>query len=412
MTYAEYRKACERRAQIRSQRDDIQATLAKENRSLTDEESRTIGLLRAEDDKLYMDCLGYEQEQRDQTLKAQRQQRNAVSADVALIQIIRSMSRGAGIPDEFAALRSNQSPQVLNIPYSGADLQLRGADPNIQQTAEVGPVTPISIREIIKELEPASIIGQLGLHIQSGIQGQWNYPVVGGGSADWADENEEAAYTKINLDKIAPSPHRLPCRIAISNQAIWQSAGAIRTLMINRMRELVVNRLNTTMLSLTAPSNDKTPKGPFLTVPTANIITVAGLLTTVTRQNLFDLRTQVNGKSNVPLRNPAFLINWATYAYLANLPLDKGSGRFVLDIATNTIDGVKTLVSNYVPDGYILYGNFGYEMLGQFGPMTMTVDSQSAAVASKEVTEVVINSRWDMMPAYKEAFGYIKYKLE
>ena len=136
------------------------------------------------------------------------------------------------------------------------------------------------------------------------------------------------------------------------------------------------------------------------------------MLTTVTRQNLFDLRTQVNGKSNVPLRNPAFLINWATYAYLANLPLDKGSGRFVLDIATNTIDGVKTLVSNYVPDGYILYGNFGYEMLGQFGPMTMTVDSQSAAVASKDVTEVVINSRWDMMPAYKEAFGYIKYNLK
>ena len=409
MTYQEYRKAIERRSEIRSQRDEIMAGIAKENRGLSDKENETISALRAEDDKLYMDCLKYEGEQRDNVLSVQRQQRTAVSADVALAQIIRGMGSGAGIPEEYAFMRSNDNPHLLNIPYSAADVQLRAADPNIQQTSEVGPITPISIREIIKELEPASIIGQLGLHIQSGIQGQWNYPVVGGGSADWAGENEEVAYTKINLDKIAPSPHRLPCRIAISNRAIWQSAGAIRTLIIARMRELVVNRLNATMMSLTAPANDNTPKGPFLTVPEANKIAATGALSTVTRQDLNDLFAAVNGIANVPLRTPAYLINWKSWNYLSNLPVDKGSGRFVYDKATGTIEGVKTLVSNYVPDGYILYGNFGYEMLGQFGPMTMTVDSQSAAVAAKNVTEVVINSEWDMTPAYKEAFGYVSY---
>lgn len=407
MNYQEYSKATKRLSEIRSQYTDMQGTLAKENRSMTDAENTTLANLRAEESQLTAACYAYESEQRSHSLSLLREQRNAVSADVALTEIVRSMAEGRGIPEEYRSLRSNGSNRILSIPYSQADV--RSADPNIQQTAEVGPITPISIREIIKELEPASIIGQLGLHIQSGIQGQWNYPVVGGGSADWAGENDEAAYTKINLDKISPNPHRLPCRIAISNLSIHQSAGAIRTLMLNRMRELIVNRLNATMLSLTKPNNSNAPQGPFLSVPTANAITLTGALTTVTRQNLFDLRTQVNGKSNVPVNSPAYLINWATYSYLANLPLDKGSGRFVLDIATNTIDGVRCLVSNYVPDGYILYGNWGYEMLGQFGAMTMTVDSTSAAVAAKDVTEVVINSQWDMMPAYKEAFGYIKY---
>ena len=407
MTYKEYSEARKRLSEIRSQYDDMQGTLAKENRAMSDAESKTLTSLRAEEDKLTAQCYRYESEQRDRTLDNLRQQRSAVSADVALTEIIRSLGEGRGIPESYSYLRSSGNSHVVEIPYSQVDV-LR-ADPNIQQTAEVDPITPISIREIIKQLEPASIIGQLGLHIQSGIHVQWNYPIVGGGSADWAGENDEAAYTKINLDKISPNPHRLPCRIAISNLSIHQSAGAIRTLMINRMRELIVNRLNVTMLSLTKPKNSNSPQGPFLTVPTANAITLTGALATVTRQNLFDLRTQVNGKSNVPVNSPAYLINWATYSYLANLPLDKGSGRFVLDIATNTIDGVRCLVSNYVPDGYILFGNFGYEMLGQFGPMTMTVDSTSAAVAAKDVTEVVINSQWDMMPAYKEAFGYIKY---
>jgi HK97 family phage major capsid protein len=410
MKREDYKKAIQRRAGIRSEVDELQGTLAKENRAMTDEEKQHMTALRAEDDNLTLQCTQYELDLRNKQFRANEQLSTAVSSNRSLAEILRSMSAGKGIPEEYAFLRSQGSNHRMEIPDSLESLNLR-ADGTIQTTASAEPVIPISIREIIKALEPETVIGKLGLHIQNGIQGQWNYPTIGGGTADWAGENDTVDATSVTLGKITPTPHRLPVRVDISNLAIWQSAGSIREIIITRMSELVANRLNTTMFNITAGSNTNSPTGPFVNVPSANKIAATGALSTVKRKNLIDLRTAVNGTANVPVMSPAYIINWATYAQLADTSIDSGSGRFILDITTNTIDGVPVIATNYCPAGYILYGNFGYEMLGQFNAMTMTVDGQSAAVAERNVTEIVINSEWDMLAAHNEAFGYITYTV-
>ena len=50
-------------------------------------------------------------------------------------------------------------------------------------------------------------------------------------------------------------------------------------------------------------------------------------------------------------------------------------------------------------------------MLGQFGDMTLSVDSHSAAVSDKDVTVATINSRWDMKVRHQEAFGKVTYTV-
>ena len=55
------------------------------------------------------------------------------------------------------------------------------------------------------------------------------------------------------------------------------------------------------------------------------------------------------------------------------------------------------------------YGNFGYALVGQFGNMTMGIDTGSVNVLSANVISIVINSEWDFFAPYQEAFGKITY---
>ena len=203
------------------------------------------------------------------------------------------------------------------------------------------------------------------------------------------------------------TPHRLPCRVDISNRALNTTGGEIRNIMVETMKSKHSLRLNKTFVSNTNPSNTNAPIGPHVNISSDNTI-AAGAITALKRENFINIRSAVN-KQNVPVNNPAYLINWDTWAQLVNTPYDKAGTRYLLDPQSGTIDGVKVVVSNLIPDGVIYYGNYGYSMIGQFGPMTMTVDSTSIAVASTAVTSIVINSEWDFFTPYQEAFGKITY---
>lgn len=393
-----YQQIKDRKAEIRAELADMQGVLTKENRGMTDDE-------RAKADKLQLEWKDLERSARSiEIMNSQAPQRQEVkrSAAAAFDEIIRGLASNQGMPKEYRSF-SNARSNVYVMPYT----RMQRDGEVIQNTSTVAPTIPVTIKEVIDALEPATVIGQLGLNIQSGIQGTWNSPVVGGGTADWVGENDKSALTKIDMTKITPTPHRLPVHVKVSNQAIWQSAGVALDIVKNRMTKILSNKLNQTMLS------DKSlgayaPDGPFVNVPSANIIAVTGKAATITPQNVYDLRSAVNSQ-NVQIQAPAFLLNWKTYAALRTISLDKGSGRFLLDAETNTMDGVKVIPTPYVADGVIYYGDFAYEMLGQFDGMTMSVDSQSAAVADQDVTEIVINSRWDMKSIFSEAFGKITF---
>lgn len=404
MKVTEYRQAQARLRAITSQYNDLQATLAKENRAMNDDETAMVRSLKAEEQQLQLSCRSYELEQQLQMSRSLQQRNAEIDSQVAFGQAIRSIISGHGVPEGLEMFRSTNGG--FEIPYSAATAQMRAA--TIQSNSTVSPITPVYIKDYIKELEPATIIGQLGLHIQSGIDGQWNYPTLKGEDCDWLGENDEVKAMNITLGVKSITPHRLPCRVDISNTAINTTGGEIRNIMVETMRSKHALRLNKTFVASAKPENTNAPVGPFVNISTANTIAATGAITTLTRQNFIDLRSAVN-KQNVPVNNPAYLINWDTWAQLVNTPIDKGSGRFVLDPATNTIDGIKVVASNLVPAGVVYYGNFGYTMIGQFGAMTMTIDANSVAVASTNVTSIVINSDWDFFTPYQEAFGKITY---
>lgn len=407
MTREEYRQATARRSEIRSEMSDLQGRLARENRPMTDEERSHFNEMRGEDDRLALECREYEIErsmERQNRAASVRQENNA---EVNFGRLMRSIASGRGVPEDLLNLRDAEGN--FRFDYNHADAQLRagGTTTDPIQTAESAvSITPVYVQDYIKELTPATVIGQVGAKIQSGISGQWNFPTVKGLKATWYGENEAVKAQTLEFGVKTIKPHRLPIRVDISRRTINQTAGAVTSIVTEAMRVKHTLALNEAFVAASPASN--APASPFAGITADNTIAAKGDIATLDRSLFLNLRSKVNA-ANVPVNAPAFLMDWNAYAQLANTPVDKGSGRFVLDLQTNTIDGVPVVASSLVPKGTVYYGNFGYALVGQFGNMTMGIDTGSVNVLSANVISIVINSEWDFFAPYQEAFGKITY---
>lgn len=407
MTREEYRQATARRSEIRREMSDLQGLLARENRPMTDEERSHFNEMRGEDDRLALECREYEIErsmERQNRAASVRQENNA---DVNFGRLMRSIASGRGVPEDLLNLRDAEGN--FRFDYNRADAQLHAGDPAagaIQAAESAVSITPVYVQDYIKELTPATVIGQVGAKIQSGISGQWNFPTVKGLKATWYGENEAVKAQTLEFGVKTIKPHRLPIRVDISRRTINQTAGAVTSIVTEAMRVKHTLALNEAFVAASPASN--APASPFAGITADNTIATKGNITTLDRSLFLNLRSKVNA-ANVPVNAPAFLMDWNAYAQLANTPVDKGSGRFVLDLQTNTIDGVPVVASSLVPKGTVYYGNFGYALVGQFGNMTMGIDTGSVNVLSANVISIVINSEWDFFAPYQEAFGKITY---
>lgn len=407
MTREEYRQATARRSEIRSEMSDLQGLLARENRPMTDEERSHFNEMRGEDDRLALECREYEIERSMERQNRAASVRQEDNAEVNFGRLMRSIASGRGVPEDLLNLRDAEGN--FRFDYNHADAQLRagGTTTDPIQTAESAvSITPVYVQDYIKELTPATVIGQVGAKIQSGISGQWNFPTVKGLKATWYGENEAVKAQTLEFGVKTIKPHRLPIRVDISRRTINQTAGAVTSIVTEAMRVKHTLALNEAFVAASPASN--APTSPFAGITAGNTIAAKGDIATLDRSLFLNLRSKVNA-ANVPVNAPAFLMNWDTYAQLANTPVDKGSGRFVLDLQTNTIDGVPVVANSLVPKGTVYYGNFGYALVGQFGNMTMGIDTGSVNVLSANVISIVINSEWDFFAPYQEAFGKITY---
>ena len=165
MTFKEYREKVARREEIRQANAELQGKLAKENRGMTDQEREMFQRSKSEDDALALDCSIYESERAQEHSNRLVQERTSDNADVNIARMFRSIVAGKGIPEDLNQLRDADGH--FRFAYSRADEQLRDASA-IQQAASATSITPIYIKDYIKELTPQTVIGQLGARIQIG----------------------------------------------------------------------------------------------------------------------------------------------------------------------------------------------------------------------------------------------------
>lgn len=399
----ELRKIRERQLAIKSDIGGIKDKITAENRGMTDEESNHVKDLQAEKDRLALRAIELENPTVIREIPKPEKSQDQVCAEV-----MRSLISGKSLSDDYNYLRAGQDPTKIIIPESreifAENYKAQYRDTAIQGLADSTPVVPISVGDIIQPLEKGLILDKVGLHIQTGIQGVWNYPVVEAVTAEWAGENDQATSKKVNLSMITPKPHRMTLQVNVSNRAIWQSGSAIRNIVLTQIQAGLQRKLNETMFKLVnADATGNVPDGCFANALAGEKITQK---TNPTYADINSLRAAVEG-TGIQHTAPAFVCNTAMFYLLKSTPRANATGIMIIDGA-GTIDGTPVFVTEYIPANTLGYGMFGYELLGQFGPMSLSVDANSAAVAGLNMTAFVLNGDWDMKAFRNEAFGYIQ----
>ena len=375
--------------EIKARFTEMADNIAVEKRALTDEERLEQTALTAELQTLNL---------RNTAIEAGEWKPTAEQIDrgEAFTQVMRSIGSGKGVPDRFTHLRG-ESGKTLVIPAT-EDAVLR----SIQDTSTIEPIVPLTIADIIQPLEKGLILDKVGVKMQYGITGAWNFPVVAGVEATIEDENADVGDTTIDISKLTPTPKRFSLAIPVSNRALTQNNGMLLDIVRTQIVAGLARTLNKCMFSPTQVT-PKAPKGCFVQVAPTMVVKDAFTFKSAVKLKGAVLSTGVQFDGTA-----AYVCSATTYSDLECTPRDPGSGRMVIE--NGQINGFPVFVTEYIGDGRLGFGVFSYELVGSFSAMSLGVDNNSAAVMKKNLTYFVLNADMDMLTLRPEAFGYAELK--
>lgn len=357
---------------------DLAKKAQDEKRALTDEERSAIAAKKAERDNLVVEDELEEQER--------------MRSRLAVVETVKGKELARAFAEKVMnAISARDGVQIsIEIPEERA----------VQDTASAQELVPLTIGEVIEPLEKGLILDKVGVKMQYGLEGEWQYPVVSAIEATIEDENAEVGDTTIDISAIKPTPRRVSIAVPVSNRALYMTNDKLREIVMRQITLASVRTLNKWMFSNTAIKTGV--EGPFVTPKTSKEYETAP-----SYKDLIDLQGAVDTTGIVPDGTVAYVMNNAMRAALRTTPRDAGSGRMVIE--NDNIDGVPVFVTEYCPADTVYFGYFGYCMVGQFGPMNLIIDPYTAA--KKNITYFILNTDYDIKPARTEAFGVLKKKM-
>jgi HK97 family phage major capsid protein len=361
-------------AEINLRFEEMERVLETERRALTTEEAEEQNTLVREKEILQLRL------ERSEHNPAVQQE---ISQERAFAQTIAAMHGKCEVPEECRSL------------VNGVDMDIP-VNRDIQDTASAANIIPLTIGDIIQPLEKGLILSKVGLKMQYGMVGAWQFPIVAGVEATIEDENAEVNDTTIDISKINPTPRRVTIAIPVSNRAIDQSNGALLEIVRAQLPLAVARLLNKWMFS---PSKitSKASDGCFVNPETKLNATSNAW------KDAIKLKGKVMSTGIIFDGTPAYVCSASKYAELESTPRDAGSGLMVID--NGKINGFPVFITEYIGEGVLGFGVFSYELLGQFGKMRMTYDPYTGA--KKNLVYFVFSSDYDMLTLRKEAFGIL-----
>lgn len=264
--------------------------------------------------------------------------------------------------------------------------------------ASVAGATPLTLGEIIQPLEKGNILGLLGCHIQTGLSGDWKYPVVANIEAEIAGESAEISDSKLTITAVTPTPHRVALSILVTKTAINATNDELKNIVLTQLVAGLDRLLNKWMFKRTAIATGV--NGLFVNPGTQKVITVEGA---PTYAEILGLKAEVDAKGVKPDGTAAYVMTNAMRATLE--ATEKGAHGIGFVIENNMINGVPVYVTEYAPEGCVEFGYFSYALVGQFGVSDIIVDPFTKATSNS--VRFILNADFDIKAARPEAFGIL-----
>ena len=319
--------------------------------------------------------------------------------DQATVEMsIESGERMASALDRLSPGKNNHqrnlefARQVVEAAKNGTAIQLRTS--NLIDNADAQPLVTLTLGDIIGPLEKGMILDKVGCHIQTGLDGDWLYPVIEAVEASVAGEAVSISDSDIDINSVQPTPRRVAISVPVTKQAVVMTNDRLRAVVIEQLRLAILRTLNKWMFQNTAIASGV--KGLFVE-PTTTMSCAA-----FTYADICALVGAVDGTGINPSNTAAFVMRNATKAALKATP--RGNGDRMI-IENDSIDGVPVYVTEYAPEDSVEFGYFSYALVGQFGDADLVVDPFSLAKSGK--VQFTLNTYWDIKAARKQAFGIL-----
>jgi len=319
-----------------------------------------------------------------------------------------------GVEAEVNAMAKEElRSQGLEVPRRGINIpneMMFRADSHTV-TQDGGAFGGNLVREEVGEMLPTFVdrlsIEDLGVTVKRGLIG--DYPLVRGSEFTFENLAETANTTpqKQEWDKRIMKPKRTAMETAISNQLLIQSEWNVETDIRNRITTALNKRLMLDMLN----GDGVAPNTLGLLNDPEVAFVYAGAEGKLTLAKINELEGAVDDE-NIPNGNPIFLIHKKLGAIAKSIPLDAGSGVFLMNMR-NELYGTRTVRTSLLPvltgtaDNYpVVYGDMANVYAGFWGGMNLVVDPYTKA-GSNEV-RMIVNLHRDIMAANPQGFAINK----
>ncbi len=235
-------------------------------------------------------------------------------------------------------------------------------------------------------LEIAPKFFSLGVEVLKGLTSNVYITETGEATAVWETEvatNDET--TPVTSKPVNLSPKRLGAFTDVSKQLLIQTSGVAEMRVKTQLEKAINRKLDYTIANGTGVA--PIPKGILATV---GINSLPGL-GVASRASFWSAWAEI-AADNADIDTLGIVMPAANYAFLANAPIDAGSGRFVLE--DGRIIGINAIHSNNMPAGTILMGVFNQFVVGQWGGIDLMVNPFTKG--KEALIEVIVNTFFDM----------------
>lgn len=296
--------------------------------------------------------------------------------------------------DIRSAFAENATKAVLN--GTKAQLDVRAAEAPITAT-DVADTIPIVYKDILDELTPALILEQLGVKMQTNVQGEPLWPTVAGVEATIEGENAEVADSTLEFGKLKASPKRVAISIPVSRRAFNQSNLALYDLVTKHIGRAVAKTLNKWFFNTVARVTAGTTGGAFNKV--APDVDFAAAKPTFAE--IVELETTVLDANVDATGVGAYIVSPSMAGILKSTPIEAGNTKMILE--NGEINGYPAKITNLVPTGYVLFGFMDYAVISEFGVSQLIIDPYTGA--KKNQVNFILNGDFDQTILRPEAFS-------
>ena len=336
-------------------------------------------------------------------LRAKRRTATPADIDAATLELEASaeIERKTGVAPRgvFLPMEVMGEPSLR---YRSVAKELR-APASVDDYSSLGAFVGVDFRpnELIPLLRNMMVLTQVGARYLDGLVGDVYIPRQSGtGQVAWLGrEGEDVPETSQAIEQIAMTPRTLGCFSEWTRQLEMQSSIGVENFIREDLMRIMALELDRVAFHGSGASGQ--PLG-ITNATGINSIQFASRSPSVTpaRNDIVNMRKEI-ALDNALVDGINFVTEPGLYSDLMKVPVDAGSGRFLLD-ENGTMLGRGVVESNQIVDGNLILGNWADLIVGRWGTFDLLIDPYAKALSG--TTRVIVFQSTDVLVRRPQSF--------